>query len=117
MGEGCLHVQKSELHLYLCCLLVSVSIVYPLISWNMASKEVKKKEKKKNAGGPSDATPLFPPWTLGPGVAFASQGAKRREQHMESIGAAGRDGMENDKNGCPSSFPLNTGPKSILLPA
>lgn len=50
---------------------------------------------KKNAGGPSDATPLFPPWTLGRGVAFASQGEKRlganrREQHMESIGAAGR---------------------------
>lgn len=25
------------------------------------------------------------------------------------LGAAGRHGMENDKTGCPSSFPLNTG--------
>lgn len=32
-------------------------------------------------------------------------------------GAVGKRGMENDKTGCPSSFPLNTDPKSILLPA
>lgn len=55
-----------------------------------------KKNNPKNAGGPSDATaPFFPPWTLGPGAAFVSQGEKRlganrRKQHMESIGAAGR---------------------------
>lgn len=103
-------------------LLVSISIFYPLISWDMVSKD--EKEKKKNAG-PLDATPsspLFPPWTLGPRVTFVSQGEKRsganrREQHMERIGAAGKRRMENDKTGCPSSFSLNTGPKSILLPA
>lgn len=32
-------------------------------------------------------------------------------------GAVGKRGMENDKTGCPSSFPLNTDPKSILLSA
>lgn len=80
----------------------------------------KKKKKKMLAALQMRPPPFSLPglWTL----VFVSQGEKRsganrREQHMESIGAAGRRGMENDKTGCPSSFPLNTGPKSILLPA
>lgn len=94
------------------------------IHWSVGTWFPKMKKLKKNAG-PLDATPpspLFPPWTLGPAVTFVSQGEKRsganqREQHMERIGAAGKRRMENDKTGCPSSFSLNTGPKSILLPA
>lgn len=134
MGGGCLHVPQS---CQSCTDAWATSVIYDaplqpsgvclhLLSSDQFGHGFQRwnRKKKKNAG-PLDATPpssLFPPWTLGLGMMFVSQGEKRsganrREQHMECIGAAGKRRMENDKTGCPSSFPLNTGPKSILLPA
>lgn len=55
------------------------------------------------------------PFTLRPNLMLISYEAY---SHMESMQeAAGGHGMENDKTGCPSSFSLSTGPKSILLTA
>lgn len=65
-----------------------------------------------------DPPPPFPQLDSGPqcGVRVT------REKDVQAPtgathGAVGKRGMENDKTGCPSSFPLNTDPKSILLPA
>lgn len=79
-------------------------------------------QRCKNVGSTSDTNPRVPPRTPGPGLVFditcgEKKEKEKRRKHMESIGAAGRHGMESDKTGCPSSFPLNAGPKSILLPA
>lgn len=78
-------------------------------------------QRCKNVGSTSDTNPRVPPRISGLGLVFditcGEKKKKKRHKHMESIGAAGRHGMESDKTGCPSSFPLNAGPKSILLPA
>lgn len=86
----------------------SVSIFYPPISQNTVPKAVKKKQPTL-AALLLWTPPLFFFTLLDSGPRQSATGATR--------GAAGRRGMENDKTGCPSSFPLNTDPKSILLPA
>lgn len=100
----------------LSCPLVSVSTFHPLNKSGHSSQSCI--YIKKNLVTLRMWPPPFPQLDSGPwcGVRVT------REKDVQAPtgathGAVGKGGLENDKTGCPSSFPLNTDPKSILLPA